>query len=149
MSPKAISSETATSEFFAFVANRSPEPLIRNVTGTIRFDLADGSNTEHWLLTFNKGEVGVANRKAPANSVVRADRAVFDEIAAGTKNAFAAFLRGAVVVEGDMELVVHFFRLLPAPPRADRTEKAARRSKQGATDSSRSSKATRSSLATS
>ena len=52
-----------------------------------------GSNTEHWFVTFKKGEVGVSNRNAPADSVVRTDRAVFDEIVAGTKNASAAFLR--------------------------------------------------------
>jgi predicted lipid carrier protein YhbT len=130
MSLKTSSSETATSEFFAVVANRSPEPLIRNATGTIRFDLAMGSNTEHWFVTFKKGEVGVSNRNAPADSVVRTDRAVFDEIVAGTKNASAAFLRGALSIEGDMDLVVQFCRLLPAPPRVENSGKAARRSKQ-------------------
>jgi len=129
MSSKTISSETPTSEFFALVANRSPEPLIKNVTGTIRFDVADGSNIEHWLVTMKKGEVEVSNRNSTADAVVRADRPVFDEIASGAKNAMAAFLRGALSVEGDMDLTVQFLRLLPAPPRGDNSGKAARRSK--------------------
>ena len=129
MSPRTITSENPTSGFFGYVANRSPEPLIKNVTGTIRFDLADGANTEHWLVTLKKGEVAVSNRNASADAVVRANRAVFDGIASGTKNAQAAFLRGAISVEGNMDLVVQFFRLLPAPPRAENSGKTARRSK--------------------
>ncbi len=130
MSPKTISSESPTSGFFAYVANRSPEPLIKNVTGTIRFDLMDGSRTERWLIAMKKGEVQVSNRNSAADAVVRAGRGVFDAIAAGTKNAQAAFLRGTVTVEGDMDLVVQFFRLLPAPPRAEPGGKAAGGSKQ-------------------
>jgi len=130
MSPKTITSENPTSGFFAYVANRSPEPLIKNVTGTIRFDLADGAGTDHWLVTMKKGEVAVSNQNSAADAVVRADRAIFDEIAAGTKNAQAAFLRGAVAAEGDMDLIVQFFRLLPAPPRAEHSAKAASRQKQ-------------------
>lgn len=130
MSPKAITSENPTSGFFSYVANRSSEPLIRNLTGSIRFDLTDGPKTEHWLVTIKKGEVTVSSRSGAADAAVRADLATFDEIAAGTKNAQAAFLRGAIAVEGDMDLLVRFLRLLPAPPRAESSVKAAKGSKQ-------------------
>ena len=72
----------------------------------------------------------MSNRNSAADAVVRADSGVFEEIAAGTKNPYAAFLRGAVTVEGDMDLVVQFFRLLPAPPRAKPGGQAARGSKR-------------------
>ncbi len=53
-----------------------------------------------------------------ASCVVRADRAVFDKVAAGRMNAVAAVLRGDLQVEGDWRLLVRMQRLFPAGPSA-------------------------------
>ncbi len=95
--------------------------------GTVRFDLAGGGHTEHWFVTLNKGEVAVSHRNGRADAVVRVDRALFDELAAGARNAEAAHLRGAMDVEGNLALAMQFLRLLPGPPRTRRSRGSAKR----------------------
>jgi putative sterol carrier protein len=50
-----------------------------------------------------------------ADTVFRGSRELFADLATGKQNAFAARLRGAIGVEGDMRLAVLFQRLLPSP----------------------------------
>jgi putative sterol carrier protein len=47
--------------------------------------------------------------------VVRADKALFDEIAVGKTNATAAVLRGAMTIDGDMELMMQLRKVFPGP----------------------------------
>ena len=108
----------ATSEFFDELAERGHEPLLEHVTGTLRFDLGPGRKTDHWLVSIVKGDVSVSRESAPADCAVRMDRALFDGVASGRKNAVAALLRGAIGVEGDIELLMLFGRLFPGPPGA-------------------------------
>jgi putative sterol carrier protein len=68
-----------------------------------------------WLITITKGDVALSHRNAKADCVVRADRALFDGIANGEANAMAAFLRGAIDVEGDRGLLLAFQRVFPGP----------------------------------
>jgi len=108
----------ATTEFFEELAARGHEPALAKATGTLRFDLRDGGpRAERWLITISKGDVAVSHRNAKADCVVRADRTVFDRIASGETNALAAFLRGAMEVEGDRGLLLAFQRAFPGPPR--------------------------------
>ena len=107
----------ANAEFFDELGRRGHEPLLENGRGTIRFDLADGSRTDRWLVTLNGGDVSVSRRNVAADCVVRADRAVFAAMARGETNAMAAYLRGEVVAEGDPELLVLMQRLFLAPKR--------------------------------
>jgi len=90
--------------------------LPTRATGVMRFEIVDGKHTESWLVAVDKGEVDVSRRKGKADSVLRGDRALFNGMASGEVNAFAAALRGAVVLEGDPRLLVLFQRLLPGPP---------------------------------
>jgi len=109
-----------TTGFFDALAARGHEPALAKITGTIRFDLRDGdSRPARWLVTIAKGDIAVSHRNARADCVVRADRAVFDGIASGESNAMAAFLRGAIELDGDRGLLLGFQRALPGPPRAD------------------------------
>jgi putative sterol carrier protein len=48
---------------------------------------------------------------------VRTDQAIFDRIVKGEANAMAAFLRGAIDLEGDRGLLLAFQRVFPGPPR--------------------------------
>jgi len=107
-----------TAEFFGELGRRGHEPLLEKATGTLRFDLVDGKRTDRWLVTVKKGDVAVSHRNVRADCVVRADRALFDGVAGGEVNAMAALLRGAMGVEGNVELLVLFQRLFPGPPRS-------------------------------
>ena len=102
-------------EFFAGLAERGREPLLQNVSGTLRLDLADGGRVEHWYLAIENGGVAVSHDDAEADAVVRTAKALFEGIAAGRVNAMAAALRGALVPQGNLALVVSFQRLFPGP----------------------------------
>ena len=108
----------ATTEFFEEFAARGHDPALAKVSGTLRFDVRDGgARAERWLVSIEKGDVALSHRNAKADCVVRVDRTVFDRIASGEANAMAAFLRGAVQIEGDRGLLLAFQRVFPGPPR--------------------------------
>jgi putative sterol carrier protein len=120
-----------TTEFFDDIGRRGHETLLEKATGTVRFDLRNGKQVDRWLVSVNKGDVTVSRKNVAADCVVTADRALFDSVASGRTNAFAALLRGAMGVEGDVRLLVSFQRLLPGPPRVRkrRTTATTRRKK--------------------
>ena len=107
----------ATTTFFERLAVRGHEPLVEKATGTFRFEVVDGKRVERWFVSIAKGDIAVSKKGGSADVVIRADRSLFNKLARGTENAFAAMLRGAVLVEGRPQLVVQFQRLLPDPPR--------------------------------
>jgi putative sterol carrier protein len=102
-------------EFFHGLAERGREPLLQNVSGTVRFDLADGERVEHWYLTIKNGDVGVSHNDADADAVVRTAKVLFEGMTSGRVNAMAAALRGTLVPRGNLALVVSFQRLFPGP----------------------------------
>ncbi len=103
------------SDFFRGLDERGREPLLQNVSGTLRFDLVDGQRVEHWYLTIKNGDVAVSRSDAAADAVVRTVKVLFEGMAAGRVNAMAAALRGALVPRGNLALVVSFQRLFPGP----------------------------------
>jgi putative sterol carrier protein len=107
----------ATTKFFEGLEARGHEPRLEKVKGTLRFDLANGKQTNRWFVAIDKGDIAVSHRNAKADCVVRADRAVFDGIASGEVNPVAAVLRGTMGIEGDPEVLVRFRRLFPQPAR--------------------------------
>ena len=108
----------ATADFFDGLAERGHEPLLEKATGTVRFDLEEGKKTGRWLIAVDKGDVAVSRQNFRADCVVSADKALFDEIASGKTNGMAALLRGALSVEGDIQLLALFQRLFPGPSRS-------------------------------
>jgi putative sterol carrier protein len=118
----------ATAQFFEELDQRGHEPMLAGVTGTIRFDVAEGKRTERWLVVIERGAVSVSRRNTKADCVVRTDRALLDRLVRGQANALASFLRGAMTLEGPPELVLAFQRLFPGPrPRANDAAASVRR----------------------
>ena len=93
-------------EFFRGLAERRREPLLQNVSGTLRFDLVDGERVEHWYLTIKNGDVAVSHKEAEADAIVRTGKALFDGMTAGKVNAMAAALRGTLVPQGHSHHIV-------------------------------------------
>jgi putative sterol carrier protein len=103
----------ATTEFFRELGARGHEPRLEKVKASLRFDLKNGRRTARWLVAIDRGDIAVSRENLDADCVVRADRALFDEIATGETNPVTAVLRGAMEVEGDRELLVLFRRIFP------------------------------------
>jgi putative sterol carrier protein len=106
-----------TTEFFQELDARGHEPLLENLTATLRFDLKNGKRTARWVVAITKGDIEVSHKNVKADCVVRADRTLFDGIARGDVNAFAAALQGTIGIEGNTEALVFFQRLFPARQR--------------------------------
>jgi putative sterol carrier protein len=106
----------STTDFFERLAAEAHQPLLNSVSGTLRFDLADGLSTDHWYVRVEKGDVEVSHDELPADAIMRLERQVFDAMAEGRLNAVAAFLRGELALDGDVGLVISFQRLFPGPP---------------------------------
>lgn len=108
----------ATTDFFERLNSHGHEPLLETTTGTIGVELASrGKHVERWLISIDKGDVAVSHKDTAADCNVNAPAALFDRIASGEDNAFAAALRGDVAIEGDSKLLVRLQRLFPSPPR--------------------------------
>jgi len=105
-----------TRDFFAALHERGHEPLLEKISGTVRVDVTEGDQAEHWFVTIDQGDVSVSSQNAPADCVLRADRQTLDRIVSGEANAMAMGLRGAIGIQGNAELLVLFQRLFPGPP---------------------------------
>jgi putative sterol carrier protein len=103
----------AIGAFFADISTRGQIPLLGTTTGTLRFDVSDGAGVEHWYVTVNDGDITVSHKNAKADTIVRIAKDLLEDIAEGRRQAFAATLRGALVVEGDIRLLISFQRLFP------------------------------------
>src|SRR3954470_1345879 len=102
-----------TAEFFDDLAQRGHEPLLRNASGTMRFEIANGKKTETWFVMIAKGDLSVSRSGGAADSTLVAGKAVFDRLACGEASAVAEVLRGTLTIEGDWRLLVLFRRILP------------------------------------
>jgi len=122
----------ATAKFFDDLASRGTDPRLHKVMGALRFDLVHNDQVEHWVLAFDRGDVQVSRQNAPENCdcVVRTDKALFEGIARGEANVTAAMLRGALSVDGSLELLLLFQRLLTS---ASTSHEATKGSVEGST----------------
>jgi putative sterol carrier protein len=106
----------ASTAFLEELGRRGHDPRLARTTGTLRFDVRDDARMEHWRLAIEDGVVAVSRDDAAADCVLRIDRDAFDALATGELNPMVATLRGVLVPEGDVELMVRFQRILPDPP---------------------------------
>lgn len=107
-----------TETFFDELSVRGHEPSLKNRTATMRFDVVHGKNTDSWIVAIDRGDIAVSRDDTVADCEFRLDRALFEAIVAGERNPMAATLRGSLITEGDIELLVAANRLLAAPPKA-------------------------------
>jgi putative sterol carrier protein len=114
--PEGGSDTDATTKFFDELEARGHEPTLEKLSGTLRFDLVNGKRKARWLVEIDKGDIAISHNNAKADCVVRMEKTLFDGVAAGEVNAFAAALRGVVNIEGNPELLILFQRLFPSPP---------------------------------
>jgi putative sterol carrier protein len=115
----------AVTAFFEDLGSRGHDPLLRNVSAVVRFDLARGKTTERWLLAIQKGNLSVSHRNVRADAVIRLSRDLFERVASGETTLLPAMLRGEVVLEGDYRLMIMIRRLLRTRLAARRPEAAA------------------------
>jgi putative sterol carrier protein len=93
-----------------------PHPAVpKTISGSLRFDLKNGSRSEHWRVTFAKGAVSAIRSNTIADCVVRTDKETMEAIIQGRVNMMAALLRGAITVEGQVLLLALFRSLLTVP----------------------------------
>ena len=106
----------STAEFFDELGSRGHEPLLEKVSGTVRFDLAHGKETERWFVTVAKGDspsrTGTSGRTASSRWTGRSSTA--SRVARRTRR--RRLLRGAMTVEGDVRLLVRSSGFFPGPP---------------------------------
>jgi putative sterol carrier protein len=107
-----------TPAFFE-VSRLGHNPMLANVTATVRFDLEHEGRTDRWFVVIDKGDVSVSRRNVRADCVLRAERSLVEGVVSGRVNAMAALLRGDLVAEGDPQLLVLLQRLFPGAPRDD------------------------------
>jgi putative sterol carrier protein len=109
---------TASAKFFDELGQESHYPLLEKADGAIRFELGDGNHTETWTVAIRKGDVAVhkGDIGIEPTCTVRAPRELFNEVASGRANAMAALLRGSIVADGDLGVLLLFNRVLPGPP---------------------------------
>ena len=98
--------------FFEQVAGRRHEPLLENATGVLRIDLSEDDRTDRWFIAVDRGDVTVSQTERAADGTLLMDAALFDRMTRGEVNAMAAVLRGDIGIDGDLELVVMFQRLI-------------------------------------
>jgi hypothetical protein len=100
-------------DFFGGLAKRGYEPLLQHVIGSIRFDLENGDETDHWWVGMDRGKVTVLHEDRVAKSISRQDRATMVDAILGRRNPMTTFLRGDSGYSGEGEPLVIFTRLFP------------------------------------
>ncbi|MFF5177922.1 SCP2 sterol-binding domain-containing protein [Micromonospora sp. NPDC000316] len=98
-------------------AGRRPE-LPETTAGTVRLDIRSDGCTEHWYLTIADQHVQVTRSADDADLVVRASRAIFDQLANGQMHLAVALVRNELTVRGNMALLMLLRRIFPGPPGA-------------------------------
>ena len=105
--------QDAVEAFFADIATRGQIPVLGTTSGTIRFDISSATSLEHWYVAVRKGEVTVSHKNTRADTVCKLDKGLFEDFAEGRRQAMSAILRGAMVAQGDLSLLMSFQRLFP------------------------------------
>jgi SCP-2 sterol transfer family len=116
MQARAAKAADPISQFFGSLAGQGRIATFYGESGSLRFDVLDGSNVERWFLTVTDGEVAVRRQNGRVDATVRVTRPHLEAIVTGRLNAQAALLRGLLSCEGSVSALMMFQRCLPGPP---------------------------------
>jgi len=108
--------KSSTVAFFDELGRRGHDPLLERVSATVRFDVGGEASVDHRLLHIDRGDIRVTSEDVPSDCTVIIGDELLDEIIHGRTGAMPAFLRGALLVEGDPEVLVLVQRLFPGHP---------------------------------
>jgi hypothetical protein len=120
----------ATTEFMNDLGRRGHDPLLQKVHETVRFDLSSGKKIDRWLVRIANGDVTVSHKGGAADTIISADRKLFDRLALGEANPVASVLRGEMGWQGAWKTLVAVQRLFPGPPTAAHGQSSAFRGKK-------------------
>ena len=109
-----------TTQFFEELSQRGHDPQLENSRGTLRFDIATGKKTEHWLVTIDKGDVTVSHRGGDADARSRATSPFSKRSRAARRARSRRFARHDSTSTATLRLLGLFRRCFPARRRARR-----------------------------
>jgi putative sterol carrier protein len=96
---------------FQLLGKTQATSLMRDVQGTLEFDLADAG---HWQMKIDRGAVRVTEGTPERpDCVLVTDPEEFVRIVRGDDNIVAALLRGAIQLSGNLNVAMSFRRVLP------------------------------------
>ena len=98
-------------DFFQELARRRYEPLLQHTAGSIRFDLLDGNQVDHWWVGIDRGRLTVCHEDRAREEHRPQDRSTFLDIILGRRNPMTTFLQGDAGYSGESEPLVVFQRL--------------------------------------
>ncbi|GIJ23687.1 SCP2 sterol-binding domain-containing protein [Micromonospora lutea] len=93
--------------------------MLRQVSGTVRFDLRYPDRVDHWTVSIDQGQITVAHGEAPdVDTVIYTDEELFLRMAYGEVKPVSAWLRNDFTADGEFRLVMLLERLFAPPPNA-------------------------------
>ncbi|WP_341715887.1 SCP2 sterol-binding domain-containing protein [Micromonospora sp. FIMYZ51] len=93
--------------------------LLRQISGSVRFDLTSHDGVDRWLVVIERGRIAVSHGGAEdADTVIRTDETTFVRMARGEVKPLPAFLRNDLVADGQFRMVILLERLFAPPPGA-------------------------------
>ncbi len=99
-----------TQAFFERLAERGYEPLLHNISGTIRWDIEDAGS---WFILVKNGSLTVSRDTAGADCVLSCSKEDFDRMVVGKQNPTTLLLQGKMKITGNLGLAQMFQRLFP------------------------------------
>jgi putative sterol carrier protein len=105
-------------EFFSELARRKHEPLLAEASGAVRFDLESDHRIDRWVLVVEHGDISVSTDGREADTVVYASKALFARVVAGAESIYAAWVRNAIKVDGNLRLAFLIRRVIRGQPDA-------------------------------
>ncbi|MBX7266782.1 SCP2 sterol-binding domain-containing protein [Micromonospora sp. Llam7] len=127
----------AVRDFFDGLASGGGR-MLRQVSGTVRFDLRYPERVDHWLVRIDRGRIAVSQSGADdADTVIHTDEALFLRMAHGEVKPLPAWLRNDFTADGEFRFVVMLERLFAPPPAARHPRDMARRPSPAADRESR------------
>jgi hypothetical protein len=102
--------------------------MLRQVCGTVRFELGYPDRVDHWLVTIDQGRIMVSrDARSHADAVIHADARLFLRMARGEVKPLPAWLRNDFTADGEFRLVIMLERLFAPPPDAQHPREVAAR----------------------